>query len=306
LTGPLDLTPRYALLVHGGAGIIAGEDHRMAHRLGVQGGRDAGEAVLQAGGTALDAVHAAVRRLEAARGFNAGPGSQLDSEGYPAMDAAIMEGADLRAGAVAAVCGLAAPIDAARAVLEAGRHVLLVGAGAVDFARGAGLAPTDPLHHVTARARARWQGAAPEGSRGTVGAVARDAAGHVAAATSTGGTVRRAVGRIGDSPILGAGTYADDPLGAISATGDGEAFLRTAFALRALEAARAGAGGRPLREVLMEALHEVFRRTGGEGGAIAVAPDGRLAWAQTAPDMTVAWAVPDDRGVEEGASPSVW
>jgi beta-aspartyl-peptidase (threonine type) len=284
----------YQLIVHGGAGTIAGEDHQAAHRLGAELGLAAGEAVLRAGGSALDAVHAAVRPLEAALCFNAGPGSQLDEDGYPAMDAAIMAGRDLRAGAVAALCGSAQPINVARAVLEDGRHVLLAGAGAARFARERGLPLGDPLAHVTPAARARLAKRRAEGSRGTVGAVARDVSGHVAVATSTGGTVGRRVGRIGDSPVLGAGTLADDRSGAVSATGDGEAFLRTAFAARLLVRLERDRG--TLHEVLMDELHEVWRRTGGRGGAIVVTADGRLAWGHTTADMTVAWATEASRG----------
>ncbi len=216
--------------MHGGAGVID-PAREPIHRAGCLRAIDAARPLLSAGGDALDACCAAVRVLEDDPAFNAGIGAVLDEAGLPALDAAVMRGSDLGYGAIASVVGVRHPIDLARAVLEDGRHCLIVGAGAIALAREKGIALVDPGTMITEQSRTAWE-KAREGD--TVGAAARDASGAVAVATSTGGTYLRRVGRVGDSPIAGAGTYARRDLGALSATGHGETMMRTVFAYSAL------------------------------------------------------------------------
>lgn len=299
----------WSIGVHGGAGNIP-DEREMVHRAGCARAADAGAAVLEDGGHALDAVCAAVRVLEEDPAYNAGHGAALDRRGLPVLDAAVMRGADLAYGAVAAVLGVRHPVDAARAVLDDGRHCLLAGASAADFAKARGVEMVSPEHHRTAEtvrafearrkrleagdegsADAEWdpsEGAAPvdSGMGNTVGAVARDVHGGLAAATSTGGLLMRYPGRVGDSPIAGAGTYASE-LGAISATGHGETMLRTVFAYRALESVARSEG--PGAGALRSALDEAKARVGGTGGAILVRPSGEMVFAMNTPHMGVAW-----------------
>jgi beta-aspartyl-peptidase (threonine type) len=258
-----------AIIVHGGAGTWTA-DRFDAARAGVRAAAAAGDAILAAGGTALDAVVAAVRVLEDDPEFNAGRGSALTRDGTVETDAAVMDGEHQRIGAVAAVPDLGNAVALARAVLDANEHVLLAGAAAWRFAAEVGITPADSL--VTDRALARWRAGATGSSGGTVGAVARDAAGRFAAATSTGGIAGKRSGRIGDSPIPGAGTWADRH-GAMSATGDGEAILRVALA-RGI-AARV-AGGMTLRDAAIAGLHELRAITSGSAGVIAVDAHGAL------------------------------
>ena len=212
------------LIVHGGAG--ANPDEGLEElRDGVRAAVRAGWRVLAADGRALDAVEAAVRVLEDHPRFNAGRGSVLTEAGTVEMDASIMEGDRLACGAVASVSRTPNPITLARRVLDDGRHVLMVGEGAHAFARDTGVPQCEPASLVTERQRARL-GTASAGSRGTVGAVALDRHGTVAAGTSTGGMVGKLPGRVGDSALIGCGTYADSTLGAVSCTGSGEAIIR--------------------------------------------------------------------------------
>ena len=281
------MTP--AILVHGGAGARPAEGPEAeAARAGCARAAAVGHAILVAGGAALDAVEAAVRALEDDDRFNAGRGSALTRAGTVEMDAAIMSGDGLRLGAVAAVGGVRNPIELARRVLEAGEHALLVGAGAADFAREAGvpLCPAD--FHVTEAARGDLareiaRRAAPAGG-GTVGAVAVDAAGHVAAATSTGGMVGKRPGRVGDSPLPGAGTYADDQAGAASATGHGERIMQVALTKTTIDLLR---DGRPASEAAAAAL-ATLDRVAGRGGLIVVDKRGGLGVAFNTTSMS--WA----------------
>jgi len=252
-----------AIVVHGGAGEWAIERHEAA-RAGVRRAAVAGHAILEAGGSALDAAVAAVRVLEDDPEFNAGIGSALTRDGTVETDAAVMDGATQRAGAVGAVPDLGCAIALARAVLDAGEHVLLVGPAAWRFAAEVGISPAPAGSLVTERARARLA------SKGTVGACARDARGAFAAATSTGGIVGKRAGRVGDSPIPGAGTWADRTC-AVSATGDGEAILRVALS-RGVGARLAA--GQPLATALGAALSELRAITGASAGAIAVSAEG--------------------------------
>jgi beta-aspartyl-peptidase (threonine type) len=259
-----------AIIVHGGAGEVGAERFERL-REGVRAAAAAGDAILLAGGSALDAVVAAVRVLEDDPEFNAGIGSALTRDGTVETDASVMDGVTQRVGAVAAVPDLGNAIVLARAVLDAGEHAILAGPAAWRFAATLGIRPAPPGTLVTERARARLA-ARTGGSGGTVGAAARDRQGRYAAATSTGGIVGKRAGRVGDSPIPGAGTWADARC-AISATGDGEAILRVALS-RSI-ASRIAAGSE-LRHAIAEELRALHTITGGSAGVIAVDDRGVL------------------------------
>jgi beta-aspartyl-peptidase (threonine type) len=256
-----------------------------------------GWAVLARGGSALDAAVAAVVTLEDDPAFNAGVGAALTDGGDVELDAAVMDGATLACGAVAAVADVRNPVLLARAVMERSPHVLLVAAGASAFARQVGFPTVENASLVTPAARAHWhaaraaraQGAGPRPSGGTVGAVARDAAGHLAAATSTGGTALKAAGRVGDSPLIGAGTYADDALAAVSCTGHGERLIQ--LALARLVADRVGAGS-SAQAAAAEGIRQLGERVKGEGGVIALSRRGPPALVHNAPAMARAWVEP--------------
>jgi len=277
-----------ALAVHGGAGRVPAAEADPAWcaeaERGLRGALAAGAAILDAGGAALAAVVAAVVELERCEVFNAGRGCVLDADGGVSLDAAVMDGCDRRAGGVIGVARVAQPVQAAEAVLRDGRHVLMAGEGAERFAASCGLAMVDPAHHVTERRRAQLAraGRRSEPGGGTVGAVALDADGHLAAATSTGGTLGKRPGRVADSALPGCGTWADDATCAVSATGQGEFFIRTAFA-RDVDA-RMRWGGRDLDAACAEALAAVSA-LGGSGGCIAVDVRGRAAFPFDTPHM---------------------
>ena len=314
------MRPPAVLAIHGGAG-PAPVDPPSGAGAATKGGVDAGGlsarqsaalgealkaglAVLARGGPALEAVVAAVSLMEDAEEWNAGRGSALTAAGTVEMDAAVADGRRRLIGAVACVTGVRHPVAAARAVLEDGRHVLLAGPGAEAFAGAAGL-PFEPADwFVIDRRRrdlARCLAVAPGESGmpepagvpdgpaggGTVGAVARDATGHLAAATSTGGRTGQLPGRIGDSPIPGAGTWADDATCAVSATGVGEAFLRAVFAHEV--DARLRLGGADLATACREAL-AVVTAAGGDGGCIAVSAQGPPVLPFTTALMHRGWA----------------
>jgi isoaspartyl peptidase/L-asparaginase-like protein (Ntn-hydrolase superfamily) len=244
--------------------------------------------ILRAGGPALDAVVAAVMVLEDDEQFNAGRGAALTAAGSVEHDAAVADGATGQAGAVACVSGIRNPVRAARAVLERTPHVLLSGAGAEQLARREGLPFMPPSWFVTPHRQqqlARLQGggqAQHEMSGGTVGAVAVDLSGHLAAATSTGGVTGKLPGRVGDTPLIGAGTWADDRSCAVSATGQGEAFILSAFAHEVDALVRLA--GLDLPRACQQALHEVTARAG-TGGCIALGPDGTVAMPFTSTTM---------------------
>ncbi|HEY5896361.1 MAG TPA: isoaspartyl peptidase/L-asparaginase [Burkholderiales bacterium] len=265
-----------AIAIHGGAGTMARK--RMTKSVaarycaGLARALEAGHAVLENQGTAMDAVCAAVVELEDNPLFNAGRGACYNSDGKHELDASVMEGASLRAGAVAAVTRIRNPVLAARAVMEKSRHVLLVGRGAERFAarHGVRLAPAAYFHTASRLAALKQK---LEGHHGTVGAVALDASGNLAAATSTGGYTGKLPGRVGDSPIVGAGTYADNASCAVSGTGLGEAFIRGVIAYDI--AARM----RYLREPLAKAARAALARLSGlqgDGGLIAVDRRGNI------------------------------
>ncbi|MDH5492919.1 MAG: isoaspartyl peptidase/L-asparaginase [Myxococcales bacterium] len=268
--------PRPIVIVHGGAGQLTA-DRRPAHLAGCERAAEAGLALLLAGGSALDAVVAAVQILEDDPVFNAGTGGSLSELGELEFDAAVMEGAALRFGGVAALRPFRHPIAIARAALEDGRHALYAGEGAAAFARGQGFEEAPPATMITERARERLrlqqQGLAGVGwAGGTVGAVAFDRQARTAAATSTGGTVGKRRGRVGDSPLPGAGTYADDRAGAISATGIGEAILRYGLAHEIALRMRGGLGA---QLAAGQALAELEARVDGRAGVIVLDTQGR-------------------------------
>jgi beta-aspartyl-peptidase (threonine type) len=241
--------------------------------------------VLAAGGSALDAVVEAVVVLEDDPHFNAGVGSVLTDDGAVEMDASVMTGETLAAGAVGAVRGVRNAIVVARGVLAEGREVLVVGDAALAAAARYGVPRCPPEALITADARRRWQAGDPAVGE-TVGAVARDARGHVAAATSTGGIAGKRPGRVGDSAVIGAGTYADDGLGAGSATGPGEAIMRLTLVRLALD--QIGRGTHP-EEAARDALAQLGRRLGAGAGLLLVDPGGRLGIVHTTPSMVAAY-----------------
>ncbi len=273
-----------AIVVHGGAGRWPEEAHDRA-REGVERAVRAGHAVLEAGGDALSAVQAAVIVLEDDPVFNAGRGAVLDERGFIAHDAAVMRGADRAAGAVAAIKGIRNPVTAARTVLDEGRHVMLVGESAGLYARQAGLVTAPEAWFRTEERREAFERGDDERG-GTVGAVARDAGGGMAAATSTGGSSGKHPGRVGDSPLVAAGTWADDATAAISCTGDGEAIIRVALA-HEIDALIRHAG-LSLAEACDRALAGLEHL--GTAGVIAVGADG-IAAPFTTPAMPRGWCV---------------
>jgi beta-aspartyl-peptidase (threonine type) len=284
----------WKLVIHGGAGII--EKARMSPDKDreIRGALDhalaTGAAVLAAGESAVDAVEAAVGELEDDPNFNAGRGAVFTFEGRNELDAAIMDGRDRSAGAVTGVTTTRHPVSLARAVKDRSPHVLLRGLGADQFSREQGLEQVDNSWFATDERRRQLDAMmAMDGDHfdvdlkyGTVGAVALDVHGHIAAATSTGGLTGKRWGRIGDSPIIGAGTYADDGSAAVSATGSGEYFIRALAAYQVAE--RVKIGHESLQHALDETLADV-RSLGGTGGLIAVAPTGEMAWGFTTPGM---------------------
>jgi beta-aspartyl-peptidase (threonine type) len=296
----------WKLVIHGGSGSMRpgglSKELDELGRAGLSAALDAGEAILAAGGSALDAVEATARVLEEDPCFNAGRGSVLAYDGHVELDAAIMDGRDRRCGAVAGLRSTRAPISAARAVMEQSPHVLMSYEGADDFACEAGLEQVPNRWFVTPERRRQLDELLARGSEafdadikyGTIGAVAVDVNGHVASATSTGGLTAKRWGRIGDSPLIGAGTYADDRAAAVSATGLGEVFIRAAGAHELC--ARVRLGGQGLQESLDGVLAEI-KSLGGNGGLIAVSPTGEAAWGFTTPGMYRGIAGPDGRQV---------
>jgi beta-aspartyl-peptidase (threonine type) len=262
-----------AIAIHGGAGVLRSDKPGARHRAVLKQALAAGYDILKRGETSLNAVAAAVVVLEDSPLFNAGRGSSFNSDGEIEMDASIMEGATLRAGAVAAVRRIRNPILAARAVMEKSRHVLLGGSGAEAFARRQGLRLEPPRYFKTMHRLAALRKNL-KNYHGTVGAVALDQEGNLAAATSTGGYTGKLPGRIGDSPIIGAGTYADNRACAVSGTGLGEAFIRAAVAYDV--SARMRYSSQSLARAAAGALANVAR-LGGDGGLIAVDRRGNVA-----------------------------
>jgi beta-aspartyl-peptidase (threonine type) len=296
-----------AIIVHGGAWDIPPELHE-AHRQGTLRATEAGWAVLTAGGSAIDAVESAIVTMEDDETFDAGRGSFLNAAGQVELDAGCMEGAELAVGAVASVQFVRNPIRLARAVMEKSQHVLLVGQGAQHFAHKMGFPPCDLADLAVPREFERWQkllydqtysarqsfanaadAASPDRAPigpDTVGCVALDQAGHIAAGTSTGGTPNKMPGRVGDVPMVGCGFYADDEFGGASSTGWGEAIAKVLLARLALH--RLQLLGDP--EVAARAAIEVLEtKVNGLGGVILLSPEGHLGWHYNTPHMAYAF-----------------
>lgn len=295
---PSRATP--VIAIHGGAGTLSrahiSAEQERAYHAALQQVLLAGQAVLAQGGTAMEAVCEAVRLLEDCPLFNAGHGAVFTAEATHELDAAVMDGTTLAAGAVAGVSRIRNPVQAARAVMQNGQHVLMVAEGAERMAQEAGLATVEPSYFSTPARHAQLlaaqarqagvvldhDGAAALAGRaidedrkmGTVGAVALDAHGHLAAATSTGGMTNKLPGRLGDSPLIGCGTYADDRTAAVSCTGHGESFIRVAAAHDVC--ARMAYGGASLESATQAVVHEALPAVQGTGGLIAVDRQGNV------------------------------
>lgn len=305
-----------AIAIHGGAGAITraamSAEKEQAYRQALYDIVTHGQSMLAQGASALDTVTEAVRRLEECPLFNAGKGAVFTRQGTHELDACIMDGRTLQAGAVAGVSRIRNPVLAARALLENSPHVLLAGEGAEAFALAQGLEQVEPEFFSTPE---RWEqlqralgsdtalldhdGAAqggdpldPERKFGTVGAVALDNAGNLAAATSTGGMTNKQVGRIGDSPLPGAGCYASNDSVAVSCTGTGEVFIRTLAAYDV--AAQMRYGGRTLQQASVNVIHDSVLELGGSGGLIAVDREGNVALPFNSEGMYRAYARTDE------------
>lgn len=274
----------WAIIVHGGAHPVADDDVQ-ASDCACLAAVDAGAAVLERGGSALDAVEAAIRVLENDPVFNAGYGSALNADGEVENDAAVMEGEKLMAGAVASIRGVRNPISAARKVMET-EHVLLSGEGARGFAEKSGVELCEPDELITAARRRDWEASKKTRGSDTVGAVALDARGTFAAGTSTGGLTNKMPGRIGDSPLVGLGLYADNSAGGVSMTGDGEMIMRMALAHRVINSMCNGTDADRASE---EAIGAMERRVGGEAGCIAIDRHGQIGQAHNTSHMPTGW-----------------
>ncbi len=281
-TPHMPTTGKFALAIHGGAGNIGGltPAQRAPYTASLTAALRRGQELLQTGTSSLDVVEAVVAQLEDDPLFNAGRGSVFNAKGEHELDASIMRGSDRQCGAVAGVRSTKNPIHAARAVMDKTKHIVLSGEGADDFASEQSLEQVPNSYFSTEARRDAWQ-LRKQGKHGTVGAVALDMAGHLAAATSTGGLSDKQWGRIGDSPIIGAGTYADDRSCAVSGTGIGEEFIRHAAAFSV------SARMRWLEESAQEAsnylVQEVLKP--GQGGVIVVSHAGNIAFAYNTAGM---------------------
>jgi L-asparaginase / beta-aspartyl-peptidase len=313
------------LLVHGGAWAIP-DDMVEAHRIGVSNALAIGHALLEDGASAVDAVEAAVTILEDDETFDAGRGSFLTSAGRVQLDALLMDGSNLRAGGVACVERLRNPIQAARLVLDKSPHVYFVGGGAEDFAQQHGMALIDNSELVLTRERTRLAEAQADARAGlpdltfagddkspetavqpppptgldshdTVGAVALDSFGNLAAATSTGGTLNKAPGRVGDSSLIGCGCYADNLSAAVSLTGWGEPIMKLVLGKWAVDRVQRGVAP---DQSAQDAIAYLFKRLQGHGGIILLGPDGRFGLAHNTPRM--AWGIADKNGLRTGIS----
>ena len=304
----------YAIVIHGGAGTITRADltpaQDSAYRAALNAALDIGEEILKSGGDAIDAVEQTIHYLEDSPLFNAGKGAVFTNEGRNEMDASIMVGTDRMAGAVGGVSNVKHPISAARAVMERSPHVLLTGKGAEQFAQESGLEIVDPSYFFTqrrwdalerAKAREEREGEAQveldhdDRKKGTVGCVALDKNGQIVAGTSTGGMTNKRWNRLGDSPIMGAGTFADNATCGVSCTGHGEYFIRWAVAYDV--AARMAYKGLGLNAAATEVVNEELVKAGGEGGLIALDKYGNVAMPFNSEGMYRGYAKPGERVV---------
>ncbi|MBL7905925.1 MAG: isoaspartyl peptidase/L-asparaginase [Bacteroidales bacterium] len=275
--------PGYVLVIHGGAGNITPEritpEKQGLYEQKLKEALAAGEKILASGGTAMDAVIAAVQLLEECPLFNAGKGAVFNADGKNELDASVMDGKTLKAGAVAGVMTIKSPVAAARRVMDSSAHVMMAGRGAEEFARVQGLEIVDPAYFYTEeswkeylKVKAKIEN---QGRKGTVGAVALDEQGNLAAATSTGGMSYKKYGRIGDSPVIGAGTYANNESCAVSCTGHGEFFIRNSVAFDV--SARMLYLGETVEQASGFIINEKLRSQGATGGLIALDKDGNIA-----------------------------
>ncbi|MBW6491423.1 MAG: isoaspartyl peptidase/L-asparaginase [Lentimicrobium sp.] len=296
---------RYVLVIHGGAGNVTPErithEKRALYQQKLTEALEAGEKVLSSGGSSLDAVVAAIQLMEQCPLFNSGKGAVFNSEGKIELDASIMDGKTLKAGAVAGVTIIKSPVEAARRVMDSSAHVMMAGAGAEEFARIQGIELVDPSYFYTEES---WQEylkvkakIEKDGRKGTVGAVALDINGNLAAATSTGGMVYKKFGRIGDSPIIGAGTYANNESCAVSCTGHGEFFIRNSVAFDV--SARMQYLGESVDQAAGYIVNEKLKSQGGSGGLIALDKEGNISMPFNAAGMFRGY-------VSEGGKPQIF
>lgn len=307
--------PAYAIVIHGGAGTILKEnmtpEMEAGYRDALNQALDIGEGILKNGGTGLDAVTQTIIFLENSPLFNAGKGAVFTNEGKNELDASIMNGANLQAGAVGGVTVVKNPITLARAVMEKSEHVMLAGAGAEEFAREQGLETVDPEYFYTER---RWKSLQrakeaeskqtgmgkppfPDYKFGTVGCIALDSEGNIVAGTSTGGMTNKRYNRIGDSPIIGAGTYAKNETCGVSSTGHGEYFIRYAVAYDV--SALMEYKGLSVQEAANQVINQKLKAAGGTGGLIALDRMGNVAMPFNTPGMYRGYAKPGGERVVE-------
>lgn len=300
--------PEYALVIHGGAGVILASDlsdeEEKAYYFSLDTALQIGENILKNGGSSLDAVEAVIVFLENDSLFNAGKGAVFTYEGKNELDASIMFGKDKTAGSVAGVTTIKNPIKAARAVMEKSPHVMMVGSGAESFAKEIGIEMVDPSYFFTTR---RWNShielknkennpSATKDSidvdkkKGTVGCVALDKNGNISAGTSTGGMTNKKYNRVGDSPLIGAGTYADNQSCGISCTGHGEYFIR--FSAAKDVAALVEYKNMDIRTAADEVIHQKLGKTGGEGGLIGIDKQGNIVMSFNTPGMYRGYCIP--------------
>jgi beta-aspartyl-peptidase (threonine type) len=299
--------PAYALVIHGGAGTILKSqmtpDQEAAYHEALNNALDAGEAILKAGGSALDAIEASIMMMEDNPLFNAGKGAVFNSDGINELDASIMDGSDLNAGAIGAVTNIKNPILGARAVMEKSEHVMMIGKGAENFAQSMGLEIVDPSYFFTesrmkslqkAKEKEALQEKQDAATRhGTVGAVALDQKGNIAAGTSTGGMTNKRFNRIGDAPIIGAGTYASNETCGISATGHGEYFIRlsVAYAIHA----QMKYGNQTIGDAAHDVIHNQLQQLGGDGGIIGLDKNGQIVMVFNSEGMYRGFVTPTNR-----------
>lgn len=275
---PVAEEPHWAIVIHGGAGVITRDrltpEAEAEYRGMLQAALDTGAAVLAGGGTALDAIERTIHVMEECPLFNAGKGAVFTHEGRNEMDASIMDGSNLAAGAVAGVTDIKSPISAARKVMEASPHVLLAGKGASEFAAEQGLEIVDPSYFYTDERYQQLRKALDKEKFGTVGCVVLDLHGNIAAGTSTGGMTDKRYNRIGDTPIIGAGNYANNNTCAVSATGHGEFFIRytVAYDISALMEYK----GLTLDSAARLVVKEKLLKAGGSGGVISIDRKGNI------------------------------
>ncbi len=306
-------TPEYAIVIHGGAGTILKKnmtpEKEKSYRDALSEALDIGEQILKGGGSSLDAVEATINSMEDNPLFNSGKGAVFTHDGTNSMDASIMTGVDQNAGAIGGVSNVKHPISAARAVLEKSDHVLLIGKGAEQFAEMVGLEIVDPSYFYTER---RWNSLQkilakeeeetkeltelPDNKHGTVGCVALDKNGNISAGTSTGGMTNKRYDRIGDSPIIGAGTYADNATCGVSCTGHGEYFIRYAVAYDV--AARMEYKKISLDQAAHEIINNKLVEKGGRGGLIALDKYGNVSMPFNTEGMYRGYAKPGERVIK--------